>query len=73
MKLELVEETRFGHHWPWYTLHVNGEEVYGSWSKHLVIEMYNKIEREKKFEKTVKNILQSSEISLSSQETNNNQ
>ena len=71
MKLELIEEQRFGQVWPWYTLHVDGEEIYGSWSKHLVIEMYNKIEREKKFEKTVKNILQSSEISLSSHETNN--
>lgn len=78
MKLELIEETRFGHYWPWYTLHVDGEEIYGSWSKHLVAEMYNKIEhfhrinKEKKFEKTIKNILQSSEIALSSQKTNNN-
>ena len=71
MKLELVEETRFGYYWPWYTLHVDGEEVYCSWSKPLVTEMYNKIEKEKKFEKTVKNTLQSSEISLSLQKTNN--
>lgn len=72
MKLELIEEIRFNSTWPWYILCIDGEEIYGSWNRDLVEQMYNKIENEKKFQKSVKNILKSSEISLSSHETNNN-
>ena len=73
MKLELIEEIRFGNTWPWYILCVDEEEIYGSWNRDLVEYMYNKIETEKKFQKSVKNILKSSEISLSLTKTNNNQ
>lgn len=71
MKLELVEEIRFGNVWPWYILCIDGEEIYGSWNRSLVEQMYDKIEKEKKFQKSIKNILKSSEISVSSHETNN--
>lgn len=71
MKLEIVEELRFGNPWPWYTLHVDGQEVYGSWNKSLVEEKFNQIVSEGKYEKTIKNILKSLEISVSSEQNNN--
>lgn len=73
MKLEIIEELRFNHPWPWYTLVVDGQEVYGSWNRDIVEATFNKIVSEGKFEKSIKNILKSYEIPVPSQVTNNNQ
>lgn len=70
MKLELIQEERFGSPWPWFTVCVDGQEVYGSWNKQLVEQMYDQIETEKKFQKSIKTILKSQEIVVSSQENN---
>ena len=65
MKLEIVEELRFNHPWPWYTLTVDGQEVYGSWNKEMVEATFDKIVSNGKFEKSIKNILKSQEIPVS--------
>ena len=72
MKIEIIEELRFGHAWPWYTLQVNGEDVYGSWSRAFVEDKFEEIGKQGKFEKVIKNIVKSKEISVSSSEEVNN-
>lgn len=72
MKVEIVEELRFNNPWPWYTLVVDDQEVYGSWNRELVEATFNKIVSDGKFEKSIKNILKSHEIDVPSQETINN-
>jgi len=64
MKLEIIEELRFPNPWPWYTLVVDGQEVYGSWNQQLVEEMFNQVASEGKFVKTIKKILKSQEFPL---------
>ena len=70
MKIELIEEMRFNHIWPWYILRVNGEDIMGSWNRDFVEKKYNEVVTEGKFQKSIEIILKSHEIPLSSEEIN---
>lgn len=65
MKVEIIEEQKFGHIWPWYILSVDGEDISGSWNKSLIENMFSKIIAEGKFEKYTRTILKSQEINVS--------
>ncbi len=65
MKVELVEELRFNHVWPWYILRINGEDIYGSWNRQIVEGKYDEIVKQGKFEKSIENILKSHETDVS--------
>lgn len=69
MKVELVEETKFNGE-PWYIVQVDGQYVKGTGNKIVAEKMYNDVIADPSILKTKINILQSQEINVSLEETN---
>lgn len=69
MKVELVEETKFNGQ-PWYIVQVDGQYIKGTGNKIVAEKMYNDVIADPSILKTKINILQSQEIDVSLDETN---
>ncbi len=69
MKVELVEETKFNGE-PWYIVQVDGQYIKGTGNKIVAEKVYNDVIADPSILKTKINILQSQEIDVSLDETN---